>query len=127
LLIVPGIMLLVMWSVAAPACVVEHTGVFGALSRSRELTRGHRWAILGLYVAVIILMIIVSMLFAGLTGMSMLAEPTSTTPSLVELGSSMVSSMITSIIGSTFAAAIYYELRQIKEGIGPEALASVFD
>src|SRR5687768_6013879 len=29
LLIVPGIMLLVMWSVVAPACVVERTGVFG--------------------------------------------------------------------------------------------------
>ena len=127
LLIVPGIILLVMWSVAGAACVVEHTGVFGAFSRSRELTRGHRWAIFGLYVAVIVLMIIISMVFAGLTGMSMLAEPTSTTPSLVELGGSMVSTMITSVICSTFSAAIYYELRQIKEGIGPEALASVFD
>ena len=28
--------------------------------------------------------------------------------------------MITSIIGSTFAAAIYYELRQIKEGSAPK-------
>jgi hypothetical protein len=39
----------------------------------------------------------------------------------------VIGTMITSIIGSTFVAAIYYELRQIKEGIGPEALASVFD
>ncbi len=127
LLIVPGIMLLVMWSVAAPACVVERTGVFGALSRSRELTRGHRWAIFGLYVAVIILMIIISVVFEGLTGIGTLTEVAATAPSIVEIVGGMVSTMITSIIGSTFAASMYYELRQIKEGIGPEALAAVFD
>jgi hypothetical protein len=31
------------------------------------------------------------------------------------------------IVGSAFSASVYYELREIKEGIGPEALASVFD
>ena len=127
LLFVPGIMLLVMWSVVAPACVVEHTGVFGAFSRSRELTRGHRWAIFGLYVAFIILMIIISMVFAGLTGISTLSASPATTPLAVQMVSGIVSSMISGIIGSTFLASVYYELRQIKEGVGPEALASVFD
>ena len=127
LLIVPGIMLVVMWSVVTPACVVEHAGVFGAFSRSRELTRGHRWAIFGLYVAFIVLMIGISMVFAGLTGLGMLAGSPETASSVVAIGANTVSTMITSIIGSTFAASMYYELRQIKEGIGPEALASVFD
>ena len=40
----------VAWIVAAPAQVVERTGVFGAFSRSAELTRGHRWPIFGLLV-----------------------------------------------------------------------------
>jgi len=31
------------------------------------------------------------------------------------------------VIASAGVASIYYELRSIKEGIGPEALASVFD
>jgi hypothetical protein len=35
--------------------------------------------------------------------------------------------MINSIFLSTLVASVYYELRQLKEGIGPEALASVFD
>ena len=127
LLLVPGLMLAVMWSVVVPACVVEHTGVFGAFSRSRELTRGYRWPIFGLYVAFFVLMIIISVTFGVLIGIGTLAGSPATSQPIVEIGSSTVSTMITSIIGSTFVAAIYYELRQIKEGIGPEALASVFD
>ncbi|MGE5722220.1 MAG: hypothetical protein ACM3YM_07135, partial [Sphingomonadales bacterium] len=45
---IPGIMLYMMWSVAAPALVAERRGVFGALARSRELTKGARWKIFGL-------------------------------------------------------------------------------
>jgi hypothetical protein len=127
LLIVPGMILVMMWSVAIPACVVERTGVFGAFSRSRELTRGHRWAIFGLYIAFILFMIVISMVFAALSGASMFGESPAGTASLAQIGGYVVSTMITSIIGSAFIASMYYELRQIKEGIGPEALASVFD
>ena len=67
LLIVPGIIVLLMWSVAVPALVVEHTTIGGALHRSRELTRGHRWAILGLILAITILTIIISAV-AGVVG-----------------------------------------------------------
>jgi len=45
----------------------------------------------------------------------------------VQMVSGIVSSMISGIIGSTFLASVYYELRQIKEGVGPEVLAAVFD
>lgn len=123
LLLVPGIMLAVMWSVVGPACVVERTGSVGAFGRSRELTRGYRWPIFGLYLAFFVLMIVISLVFEGLNGIGALAG----SATIMEIGSGTVSTMITSIIGSTFSAAIYYELRQIKEGIGPEALASVFD
>jgi hypothetical protein len=127
LLLVPGLILAVMWTVVAPACVVERTGVFGAFRRSRELTRGYRWPIFGLYVAFFVLMIIISAVFTALIGIGMLAATSPTIPSILAMAGNMVSTMITSIISSTFAAAIYYELRQLKEGIGPEALASVFD
>ncbi len=127
LLLVPGIMLAVMWTVVAPACVVERTGVFGAFGRSRDLTRGYRWPIFGLYVAFVILMIIISVVFGALAGIGNLATTSTTITPIVAMVSDFVSTMITSIISSTFAASIYYELRQLKEGIGPEALASVFD
>src|SRR5205823_4376706 len=47
-LLVPGIILYVMWSVAAPALVEENLGIFEAFGRSNDLTRGARWKIFGL-------------------------------------------------------------------------------
>jgi hypothetical protein len=129
LLIIPGIILALMWSVAAPACVVERTGVLGAFGRSRELTRGHKWAIFGACLLFVIVVIVISIPFGVLTAVMVLTSDGSSiaNPSLLETGAYVLNTMITSVIGSTFVAAIYYELRQIKEGIGPEALASVFD
>ncbi|MDP0959003.1 hypothetical protein Q6334_28190, partial [Klebsiella pneumoniae] len=47
-LIVPGVIISVMWSVASPAVVVEKRGVLESLQRSRDLTRGYRWNVFGL-------------------------------------------------------------------------------
>jgi len=40
-IIVPGVLLWIMWCLAVPAKVLEHKGVFDAMSRSMELTKGH--------------------------------------------------------------------------------------
>jgi len=71
-LIVPGIILAIMFCLALPALLLENTGVFGSLSRSRELV-GHRWGktfatflVLGLIVLVIsVIVTLVSDLFGG--------------------------------------------------------------
>jgi len=47
LLIVPGLILLTIWSAIAPSIVVEHRGIFDAFGRSRELVRGHGWQVFG--------------------------------------------------------------------------------
>src|SRR4051812_6328639 len=47
LIIVPGLILLTIWSVAAPVMVIEHPGVFAALGRSRDLVRGYGWPVFG--------------------------------------------------------------------------------
>src|SRR5262249_32668675 len=47
LLLVPGLILITMWSVALPATTVERTGVIASLSRSSALTRGRRWRVFG--------------------------------------------------------------------------------
>lgn len=39
-LIVPGVLLLIMWSLAVPVKVLEHRGVFDSMSRSTDLTKG---------------------------------------------------------------------------------------
>jgi hypothetical protein len=45
LLIVPGLILLTIWSVAAPVLVIERPGVLRAFGRSRELVRGYGWPV----------------------------------------------------------------------------------
>src|SRR5690242_9459933 len=47
LLVVPGLYLLAIWAVAAPAIVVERRRVTEALGRSRQLVRGNGWPVLG--------------------------------------------------------------------------------
>lgn len=47
LLVIPGLVLLTIWSVAAPVVVLEHPGVFPALTRSRELVRGNGMRVFG--------------------------------------------------------------------------------
>src|SRR5215472_12409255 len=39
-LIVPGVLLFIMWSLAVPTKVLEHKGIFDSMSRSMELTKG---------------------------------------------------------------------------------------
>ena len=69
-LIVPGVILAIMFCLALPALLLENTGVFKSLGRSRELV-GHRWGktlatflVLGLIVLVIsVIITVVSGLF----------------------------------------------------------------
>jgi hypothetical protein len=65
LLIVPGVFLLTIWSVAAPVTVIERPGVLRAFGRSRELVRGYGWPVLGVIVLVFLVSIAVSIV-AGL-------------------------------------------------------------
>jgi hypothetical protein len=64
LIIVPGLFLMTIWSVAAPALVVERHGVFAAFGRSRELVRGHGWQVFGVILVVIGLSIAVAIVVA---------------------------------------------------------------
>jgi hypothetical protein len=130
LLIVPGIILGMMWAVSVPARVVERTGIFESLGRSSDLTKGHRWAIFGLVVAYILLSVALSLALLPIQAQVMMAVVQGTGPSTtfyLFFGVSTVITMIQSVIASAGIAAIYYELRVVKEGIGPEALAAVFD
>jgi hypothetical protein len=45
LIIVPGLILITIWSVAVPVCVLERPGVFASFGRSRALVRGHGWSV----------------------------------------------------------------------------------
>jgi hypothetical protein len=136
LLIVPGLILMVMWSAAVPAKVVEKIGVFAAFTRSRDLTRGSRWPIFGLFVLYAIATWILSAVILAAFAPFALAKglPTPETMesftnslSVVQLVADPLVATITTLVSTAGLATLYFELRASREGVGPEALASVFD
>jgi hypothetical protein len=126
LFIVPGVIWALALCVSAPVQVVEGHGVFDALGRSAGLTRGHRGAIL-------LLFLLYAVGFGILKG---LAEtiPLATAIAYPGLADTVRALVVTpllqsfgALIGAAGVASIYFELRTIKEGVGIEALARAFE
>jgi uncharacterized membrane protein len=125
LLIVPGVILFVMWSVAVPVVVVEGAGPIAALGRSRALTKGSRWAIFGLCLVALILVSVISF---AIYGFNLAAMSTATqNPSVVRIIASILIGTITTVLMYAGIAAIYSELRMVKEGVANDQLAKVFE
>ncbi|GAA0653451.1 glycerophosphoryl diester phosphodiesterase membrane domain-containing protein [Brevundimonas lenta] len=127
LLIVPGLILAVLWVVAAPSVVVEKRGVFESLQRSRDLTRGHRWPVFGLLMIYFVLSWVIGFAVGGL---SIAAGGTFTGGSsnlLVDIITGPLVNVVSGVVASAGVAALYYELRTAKEGVGSNELLSVFD
>jgi len=57
LLIIPGLYLLTIWSVGAPAIVVEGKSGIDAFGRSRELVKGQGWDVFGVILCVFLIII----------------------------------------------------------------------
>ncbi len=60
LLIVPGLVLLTLWSLVIPVIVLERSGVLASFGRSRELVRGHAWRVFAIVVLLGIAQAVVS-------------------------------------------------------------------
>lgn len=112
LLIVPGLILLTIWSVIAPVIVLERTGVIEAFGRSRELVRGHGWQVFGVIVCVFLIIVVVRAVLGAIA---------------VGIDDSVVMRTLFDVIGSTItapvvalvASVIYFRLKGIKEGGAP--------
>ena len=55
LIVVPGLILATLWSVAAPVVVLERPAGLRALGRSRELVRGNGWNVFAVILLLVIL------------------------------------------------------------------------
>jgi hypothetical protein len=119
LLIVPGLILLTMWFVATPVCVVETLGPIKSMRRSSQLTKGHRWKIFGLMLVYFMALMVVS----GVLGASLNAMGGTPLKLIGDVLWSGVSGSFSSIV----IAVTYYDLRMIKEGTDVEQVASVFE
>ena len=124
LLIVPGVILLLMWAVAVPSLVVERSSVFGAFSRSSELTKGSRWKILGLFLVLAVIYWLLSLVL-GIVGLKMYSA-SATGITVGNLIGSFVLGTIFNVLWGTIQPSLYVELRQAKEGRSLENLEEVF-
>jgi hypothetical protein len=133
LFVIPGIIVGCMLYVALPASIIEKRGVFGSLSRSAALTKGHRWAIFGLWLLIgavaLVFVLLIMIPLVGTLGHRP-QEASAVTLGLVGL-SAVVLALVIQVFVSIFAivlvTVVYRDLRAVKEGIGPEGLATVFD
>ncbi|MEO0774882.1 MAG: hypothetical protein AAFZ04_17065 [Pseudomonadota bacterium] len=125
-LVVPGLWLYAVFSIVVPIIVIERAG-FGAMGRSAALTKGYRWPIVGLLAVTWICMILIGMLFGVIVGFAIYGLGTSFVGVLVMV---LLISVINGFTYSLFGIAtslIYARLREIKEGVGVDQLASVFE
>jgi hypothetical protein len=121
LLLVPGAIALCMLYVAAPVCLAEQAG---ALSRSRFLTKGHRWQIFG---AVLLIGIVEAVASGVITGALSLGGAAATATSPVLQVVSLILHTFFVAFNAVVAAVFYYQLRVAKEGIDLAKIAGVFE
>lgn len=125
LLVVPGMIVAIALSVAIPSLVLERLGIGAALTRSRQLTKGNRWRLFGLFliVGVIfwVMMLVIGMLFGGLGAV---ASGGLTAYTLV--GGPLVGT-IAALVFTTGLAVLHVELRRLRDGTGAENLGKVFE
>jgi hypothetical protein len=124
LLVVPGLILAVAWSVAIPVRVIEHKPIFEVFGRSWQLTSGYRWPIFALFLIVGIASLAIQFALIPLRGT--MPSPAAG-GSIIFVAAATIVNILVSMFSATMAGVMYYELRASKEGIGPEALAAVFD
>jgi hypothetical protein len=131
LLIVPGVILYVMWSVAAPALVEEGLGPTEAFGRSNYLTDGARWKVFALTLVVLVFYWMFSALvvalgafwYGGLTQLTQAANGGFPIGYLVVNG---IAGTITSAVWGVIQTSLYVELRDWKDGPQTESLADIF-
>jgi hypothetical protein len=115
LFVIPGLILLTIWSVIAPVIVVERAGVIEAFGRSRALVRGNGWQVFGVIVSVIVIVLVAQAVLGAIAiGIDDSA--------LVRIIFNVVASTVTEPVAALVAAIIYFRLREI-EGATPSPAA----
>lgn len=107
LLIVPGLILLTIWAVIAPAIVIEKRGAIEAFGRSRELVKGYGWPVFGVVLSAALITFVVSIILISI------AAAIADGPILrIVLG--VLASTLTAPITALVAGVLYYRLLLLK-------------
>jgi hypothetical protein len=107
LFVVPGIYLLTVWAVVAPAIVIERRGVTDALGRSRQLVRGNGWPVLG---AVLVGALIAIAANLGLTALGLAIVD----GEIVEVVFTVLAQTVAAPVAALIASVLYFRLVEIQ-------------
>jgi hypothetical protein len=134
LLIVPGVLMALKWSLAIPVTVLEHTGGSATLSRSAALTHGGRLRILAIYFLFVVLTYIFYSLWeipillaAGLfTPRGLAAGMPAWTQIALPVGGFLTQSLIGPLL-TIALSLVYYDQRVRKEAFDLVHMMSLLD
>jgi hypothetical protein len=115
----------VAWGFAFHAIMFEGAGVFAALSRSRDLVRGHWWRTVGVTLLFLLLVVIVASLLFAVLGALIAFLAAAQGPAALQSPLYVIASSILNLLSSaittplTYCAWVlyYYDLRVRKEGL----------
>ncbi len=139
LCVIPGIYAALVLAVAIPVIVVERSGAIDALSRSNDLTNGHKgqiFVVYAIYFAIMFAVIAVTMVFTFLIfgfGISedpaaLAAEGELSTASIIlaALVDHATDALIVPL-QATLTTVIYHDLRKIKEDVAIDDMFPALD
>lgn len=112
-LIVPGLIIVTLWSVSGQVVVVEKATVFGALGRSFNLVKSTAWQVF-LYLVVIAL---ISLLMVGLA--LLVAFPLGT-GSVAQLVGNFLINLLSTPVVAIGSAALFLQLSELEKPAEPE-------
>jgi hypothetical protein len=132
-LIVPGVLLFLMWSLAVPVKVLESKGIFDAMSRSMELTKGSRGRIFVIWILFFVLNLGVSWLLqwpilaaAGAGSRGGALQGTAAWQ-VASHSANFISQCLVGPIGTIAFSLVYYDQRVRKEAFDLQLMMSTID
>jgi len=105
--ILPGIALLTLWAVVAPAVVIERLGVFDAMSRSWNLVKTNFWQTLGVIVIFWIITFVITALIGFIFRESSLA---------VAVVVAWIVHFLLAPLSALASSILFFELRGVESG-----------
>ena len=132
LLIIPGILLTIRWSVVVPVTVLEDVGVGESMTRSADLTQGDWLRIFGIYFIYFVVALIfqslwqVPLFVVAFTAARTLANPPFWTQVVIVLGG-FVSQCLVGPLLTIALSLVYYDERVRKEAFDLEHLLTQLD
>ena len=132
-LIVPGVLLALMWSIAVPVKVLEDKGATEAMSRSSDLTKGDRGRIFVIWLLFIVLSIGISLLIqmpvewaAGVSSRGALARSAGGWQ-VASLAAAFIAQCLVGPLVTIGFSLVYYDERVRKEAFDLQLMMTTID